>query len=236
MKWRDLLFDLKYYPTEFCKNWIYPAYYLRNVLWNRYDLVRLKGVKPYEYSDCLYRMLLANMALIVEFMEKEKPEDHVCWYKDDKGNDVGHRYGESPLARIYLPEYKGRYIMDIIKEIYHWWTVDYPAFCADRDYVLGFWTDVIYGNFIFDDDGDDDDDDDTLHTLTIDKSGTAKTLEEIEARPGIRWDVLDRYFQRDDLLKEGFVRNKLTEMENKIASDEQKYLHLCTEVRFYLWT
>lgn len=235
MKWKDFVFDLKFYPAEFCKNWIYPAYYLRNLLWNRYDLVRLKGIMSHEYSDCLYRMLLANMALIVEFMEKEKPEDHVCWYKDEKGKDLGHHYGESPLTRLYLPEYKDRYIMDIIKEIYQWWTVDYPAYCADRDYILGFWSDVIYGKYNLETD-DDDGDDDKLYPLVLDKSGTAKTLEEVEARPGIRWDILDRYFRREDLLKGNFVRDKLTEMENKIALDEQKYLHLCIETRPYLWT
>ena len=69
----------------------------------------------------------------------------------------------------------------------------------------------------------------------MDKSGTAKTLQEVEARPGVRWDILDRYFRREDLLKENFVRDKLTEMENKIALDEQKYLHLCIETRPYLW-
>lgn len=233
MKWEDFVFDLKFYPTEFCKNWIYPAYYLRNCLWNRYDLIRLKKIKPHEYSDCLYRMLLANMALIVEFMEKEKPEEHVCWYKDSDGNDVGHRYGENSKLRLYLPEYKNRYIMDIIKEIYHWWTVEHPAYCADRDYILGFWSDVIHGKLDLETDGDDDD---KLYPIVPDESGTAKTLDEIEARPGIRWDVIDRYFRREDLLQENFVHNKLMEMENKIALDEQKYLHLSIEVRLYLWT
>ena len=46
-------------------NWVYPAYSLRNFLFKRYDLVRLRGIKRHEYSDVMERMLQANMGLIV---------------------------------------------------------------------------------------------------------------------------------------------------------------------------
>ena len=60
-------------------NWVCPAYSLRNFLFNRYDLVRLHGIRRHEYSDVMERMLQANMELIVFFIEKEKPEEHVVW-------------------------------------------------------------------------------------------------------------------------------------------------------------
>lgn len=114
---KDFFETIIFRCEDFCKNQIYPAYHLRNLLFRRYDLVRLPGLKPQEYCDCLERMFRANMALVVHFMEQEHPEDHVLWYEEEGTDRCGPKYGEPENSRLYLPEYKGRFIMDIIKEI-----------------------------------------------------------------------------------------------------------------------
>ena len=39
---KELAEAIAYYMTEFTKNWVFPAYHLRNLLFRRYDLVRLR--------------------------------------------------------------------------------------------------------------------------------------------------------------------------------------------------
>ena len=55
---------------RFIKNWIYPAYHLRNFLFHRHDIIKCPQIKPYEYTDISYLMLCANMELIVKFIEQ----------------------------------------------------------------------------------------------------------------------------------------------------------------------
>ena len=50
----DMFGESHWYETmwwrikDFFSNWVYPAYNLRNFLFNRYDLVRLHEIKRYE--------------------------------------------------------------------------------------------------------------------------------------------------------------------------------------------
>ena len=99
-------------------------YWLKNIFVNRFDLVKLPGIKCYQYADCTERLFLANMELIKDFMEKEKPESFVCWYGDDDIAGPKWHAKEHPL--FPMPEYEGRYIMDIVKGIYTWYTKAYP--------------------------------------------------------------------------------------------------------------
>ena len=217
---------------DFCKNWIYPAYYLRNLLFRRYDLVRLPGLKPQEYCDCLERMFRANMALVVYFMEKENPEAHVLWYEEDGTDRCGPKYGVPENSRLYLPEYRGRFIMDIITEIYHWYKVEYPAMLADSKELLNFWSTAHCGQMT----DDTPPDENGLIKCHFDKSKCPATLKEIKAFPGINWNVIGKYLNDEDLLNEAIVRSRHTDLENRIFLESQRYLHLCIEVRPYLWT
>jgi hypothetical protein len=125
--WREnFLFLIGWYKfIRFIEEWIYPAYYLRNFLFYRYDRIKVPQVKSYEYTDKSYLSLCANMQIIVDFLEKEKPEEHVIWYGKE-----GHIYGEFDKP-ILFQEYKGKYIMDIIKEIYQFWTFDREQMLKD---------------------------------------------------------------------------------------------------------
>jgi len=216
--------------SEFRKNWIYPAYDLRNLLFHRYDLVRLPGLKPQKYCDCMERIFLANMALIVEFIEKEKPEDYVLWYEDKDGR-TGPKYGIPENTRLYLPEYHGQYVMDIIKKIYHWYKEVYPSLQKDSKTVLDFWYRVHCGEMkdagMPDENG--------LIPFEFDKSGCPKTVQEIKALPNIDWQIIQRYLKEEEFLDGNLVQGKHTEIENRIFNESQEMLHLCIEVRSHLW-
>ena len=232
--WLDKIKDyLHWYSLcDIFKNWIYPAYDLRNLLFHRHDRIKIPQVKAWEYTDILYFMLCANMEMIVKFIEKEQPEKYICWYKDNEGKDVGHKYGEMKDYPYLYSEYNNKYIMDIIKEIYRWWKVDYPTLLNDRDYLLSFWCDYMLGDVVFKKSEND------LSSIEYDKTNLPKTLDEFEKIKDIKWNIIDKYVKnRTELLDEKhFHLDIIGNLKNHIFRQEQKYLHLCIEVRPYLWT
>ena len=174
---------VKFRVSDFIKHWIWPAYYLKNWLFNRFDLVRLPGIKRYEYSDIVERLFLANMVLIKDFIEKEEPEKYVVWYgQDEIGGPRCHSDEHSMFAQA--SEYEEKYIMDVIKEVYEWYTVHYPTMMNRSKMLLAQW---------------------------------------YEHRDGFP-HVAQSYLEEHDKL------------ERQIFEEKQKYLHLCVELRPYLWT
>lgn len=229
------VFEIVWWRVQnFFQDWICPAYKIRHLLFNRQDIVRLPGISATEWCDAVERMFLANMQLIAEFVEKEKPEKYVCWYKDENGNDVGHKYGECEQCGypIIFPEYKDKYIMDIIKEIYHWWKVDYPREMSEQDYLLDFWSKYVCGKM-----KSIPTENEEYSQIVFDKSECPKTIDYFNGKE-VKWEIIDKYLDgdRNNIFVEGFVHNKMHKLENNIEKQKQLYLHLCIEVRQYLWT
>lgn len=100
-----------YRCNRFTHDWIYPAYCLCNLLFNRYDLVKTKVCKPYQYSDSVERMLFACMQLVVDFVDNEDPFHVVDW--------------------TWCPE-QIQYKKDII-EIYEYWTEIRPQMVFEAE-------------------------------------------------------------------------------------------------------
>lgn len=201
--------------TDFWKNWIWPAYNVRHLVY-RYDLVRMPQIKAYAYSDIVERMLQANMELVREFVEKEKPEEHVEWY-----GEFGNTYNGD-----LFPELKGKYIMDIIKEIYNWWTVGIKQDQKEFEHLL-YVCDI---NFVREKWYKDDDVD-----LIVDENDMPKSAEELKEAD---WTILDKYSDgdRNNFLSLSFIDEKMNFVETELERKKQYYLHLCIEVRNYLWT
>ena len=221
---------LIYRPIDFFKNWIYPAYYLKNFIFKRYDLIKIKGVKPYEWVDKNYVMLQVNMQLIEDFIEKENPEKYVLWYKDEDGNDVGHKLGEYNTPIVYS-EYKDKFVMDVIKEIYNWWKKEYPDIKNDYEYLLQFWHENLCGKLKMIKDEDSD-----YYHMDFDDTDTIKSINELNSLKNINWKIINKYFSdKEELINENKVREVFRKLEIEIYNQEQKYLHLCIDVRPYLW-
>jgi hypothetical protein len=217
---------------NFIENWIYPAYNLKNLLFNRYNTVKIPQVKAWEYTDKEYLMLCANMQIIVDFIEKENPEKHICWYKDEDGVECGHKYGENPDYNILFPEYKGEWIMDIIKEIYNYWKEIYPKQYDCKEYLLGYWSKYLCGTMMSVQDEENED----MYNVVFDKTNVPKTKEDLYDLK-LDWNKLDYVVgNREKLLDNKYIYNRIKELEKEIFNDCQKYLHLCIEIRPYLWT
>lgn len=83
---------------------VIPIYAIRNVLFapqNRSNLLRIPTMN-YEYADPVERILHANMAVLVDFIEKEEPFKYINWNA--------------------TPEH--RRAADEMLEIYRWWKYD----------------------------------------------------------------------------------------------------------------
>lgn len=226
----DILVYIGFYSfLRIIKDWIYPGYYLRNLLFNRYDRIKIPNVKPYEYVENDYLMLCANMKIIVDFIEIEEPEKYICWYKDENGNDYGHKYGEN--GNVLFPEYKKQYIMDMIKEIYNYWKVIYPLQNEKISYLKDFHSKYLMGEMT-----ETKITDCNLYEIDFDKSNCPKNMDDLWELK-LNWSLLDSCVSnRKKLLNEKFILKKIKQMEKEQFNDCQKYLHLCIEVRPYLWT
>jgi hypothetical protein len=215
----DFLVNIGWYRfINFIENWVYPGYYLRNCLFNRYDLIKIPQIKVYEYVDKTYLMLCANMQIIVDFIEKENPEKYICWYCDpDTGEELGHKYGECEIYSIMFPEYKDKWVMDIIKEIYQFWTVEYPEYVKDEQYLLDFWSKYF-----------------SVFSLDLNEKPIATSMADFD--DDVNWDLLTKYLDKNKLFETNYVLKIHRDLEIKMEQLCQKYLHLAIEVRPYLWT
>jgi hypothetical protein len=82
------------------------------------------------------------------------------------------------------------------------------------------------------------DDGSGLYEVVFDKKNAIKELKEFEDKNiYIDWKTIDKYVKnRKDILDETKFHRIIQEMEFQLERDKQKYLHLCVEVRPYLWT
>jgi len=215
---------------NFFDDWIYPGYCLKNILFHNYNKIKLPMFKPYEYSDVSDRMKFAIFELIKEYIEKDKPEEHIKWYPDKNlKDDDGLKYGDHD-EDVLIPRLKGKYIMDIIKEIYKFYTKDLPEMENDRDYLLTIWNEYIYRAHLEHISGSGDD---SIFKIVRDPINV--TLEQINDK--INWNIVLKYIEKkEDLLKEDIIKNAKSNLDKLIREQIQFYLHLAIEVRLYLWT
>lgn len=211
-KIKFVLLDWCYY---FWREWIYPAYSWRNMLFNRYDLIRLKEIKSTQYSDVSYRMKCAVYTLVHEFLTREKLQ-HVFWHKDYEGNDVGPKYHFNHHKPIY-PEYEGIYIMDILKEIEEWNLKGRKQF---EDKLQDFYEYV-----------------DNLYDVQKNKQ-MIKSLEELHNHFQFAVPYLKKYVNEvecSDWLDHKKVFKGLELMESERDQKDLKYMILAVEIYEWLW-
>ena len=198
-----------WHVKSFCSDWIWPAWSLKNWMFRRYDIVKLRKVNRSDYCDDSERFLYASMEIICHFIEKENPEKHVCWYKDEDGYDVGPKYGTG-FDHVLYEELRGEFIMDIIKDIYNWWTYVLPGMDDERSYLLSFWCDHCNGRLYSEpvDDGLDEDDENKCYWIKLDESVLPVSMDYFEDKC-IDWSIIDKYTdgKRENVLVKDFIRN-----------------------------
>ena len=220
--------NIWFHIIEFLKNWVYPAYYLRNLLFNRYDIVKIRYFKPYMYYEINNRMFYSTMELICEFMESN-PEEHVCWYKDENGNDVGPKF-----SSIAFKEYNDVYVLDIVKEIYEWWKKKIKGedeLTNDLKYLEDFAYDYVDKQRFY---KKNEDEHGNITYVLKDVGCPRKSMEQ---DTDINYKILRKYFDsNEDLKNEKIVNKKIIELDARISKEEVKYMILAAEIHQYLWT
>lgn len=218
-----------YRLSNFFENWIYPAYSLKNFLFHRYDLIKIKSIKPYDYAEPDQIMFEANMILIKKFIEEYNPEKHICWYVNNFGGDVGRKYGENEND-TFFPELNGKYIMDIIKEIYNWYEKEYVEQLQDINYIHEFMKKNDIGAFEWIEKEDNKD----YFVMELEEKNSPKSVDDLI---DVNWKIFDKYVKnKTDILDFFKLMELINNIEKNIFKQKQKYLHLCIEVRPYLWT
>lgn len=222
--------------SNFFDNWIYPAYYLKNLLFHRYDLVKIPNMKPYDFNDVSERMEYATFELIKHFIERETPEKYICWYKDpNTGEDLGHKYGENPHYAIMFPEFKNRWIMDLIKDVYNFYTKELPQLENDIEYLTKI-NAKYFVNFELEDcDGNEEKPENEKVYHLVNTQGK-RSLDEEDIK-NLNWDLILTYTNnKEDILEENGLTKLIHKCEWEKEHKIQMYLHLAIEVRPYLWT
>lgn len=227
--WEFISEDCWWRIQDFWKNYIWPAYHIKNFFFNRYDLVKMPQIKRCEYSDVVERVLWANVELLKFFIEKERPEEFVEWY-----GEYGHKYVPETMGSksLLFPEFEGEYTMDLMKKSYNWFTKERIEMVKEEEYLLDIWYKFLTGRYYSvgpDDKG--------FYTLKNDESTVPTDLAFFDDKD-LKWDILDKYLEGDraNLIKKDFIFHKHTDLENEINQLDQKYLHLIIECRFSMWT
>ena len=225
--------DLWWRVRNFFEEWIFPGWSFRNFFWKRYDIVRLHELKRTEYCDVVERLYQANRELLRHFIEDEKPEEHVVWY-----GLHGHKYNESEMrSPLLYPEYDNEYVMDLLKKAYNWFEVEKPAAEREAEYLLGVWYDWLSGKKSLKPELDENGNPTGNEIYSVDPSSLPKSLSFFDDKD-LDWDILDKHLDgdRQNLLKYGYLLQKHDELNKEIWDKTQKMLHLCIELRGFMWT
>lgn len=201
--------------------------FLKNLFYYRYDRIKVPEIKPWEYCDKTGFLLYADMKILVDFVQKQKPQERLLWYEDENGIESGHKLGQDQKLKIFVQEYRGKFVMDVIKQIYNFWKIGYEQQKKQIKYLKEVFCTYIVGKMSVSE---------QTYQVLFDTTNLPVTVEEIKDL--VDWQILDKYLQgdRQNFFKERFLSNKIIKQEIFLQNECQKYLHLLIDVRPYLWT
>ena len=217
---------------DFFDSWIYPAHRLQNYFIHRYDTVRMPQLERSRYYEVEERMYHAVMELVRYYYEECQKQFNWRDDLDEEGNLAveGPRYG-ARSDKCLFPEYKDKYIIDIIAEIHDWYTRGYDQFM--KAYEYGGWKLAQHRNIIARD----------LKRIRKEcRHNTELSVDQLEREYLNGYDVpleiLDKYLDGDrrNIVDKAFMNAVKERILEDIERNKQKYLHLAIEVREHLWT
>ena len=216
---------------DFVEDGIYPAHRLQNFLIHRYDTVRMPQLERSRYYDVDERMYYAVMELVRYYYEECQQQFEWRDDFDEEGNlaSEGPKYGARSEECLF-PEYKGKYIIDIIEEIYDWYTRGEDQF---EKAMHADWELAPHRNIIARD----------LKRIRKEcRHNQELSVDQLEREYlngyGIPLEILDKYLDGDrrNIVDKAFMDAVRERIREDIDRNKQKYLHLAIEVREYLWT
>ena len=217
---------------DFFESWIYPAHRLQNYFIHRYDTVRMPRLERSRYYEVNTRMYYAVMELVRYYYEECQQQFNWRDDFDEEGNLAveGPRYGAGSDENLF-PEYKGKYIIDIIKEIHDWYTRGYDQFMKAYEYAG--WKLAPHRNIIARD----------LKRIRKEcRHNKELSVDQLEREYlngyGVPLEILDKYLDGDrrNIVDKAFMSVVKDRIREDIERNKQKYLHLAIEVREHLWT
>lgn len=212
----DKLDVIRFYVCEFFKNWIYPAYYLKNILFRRYDRVKMPSIRPWEYSDTCERLKCAVFELVCEFVDLEERHQTVQWY-----GEYGHKVD-------------GEYVMDIAKDIRDWWRRRRALEEAKYYDFQTFYCKWVIGKMRF----CKADDETGYGRVVFDESELPKSVEDyLKTVPEDEWRMFDAVCDdRSKIMDKNYMRDLCNKLELGLDDEDDKYLHKAISIRQSLWT
>lgn len=203
------------------EEWIYPGYFTCNLLFNRYDLIKIPDVKPWEWADVSIKMRSSIFELIKDFVEKENGIKSLMWDDPDSGILTGPKYGERNAEIIY-PELKDKLIAILLKEIYDFYTKEWPKLEKENNYVLTVWTKYVSEI--------------RIENNVLVKGKPPYTLESPEIKE-LDWNILLKYIkEKDNLFKDNILHDTYTNTQTEIYKKIKYHMHLAIDIYEYLWT
>lgn len=219
-KMMDFIESIWYKIETKFEAWIYPGYFTRNLLFNRYDLIKIPGVKPWECVDVSIKMRYAIFELIKNFVEKENGIESLTWEEHGSCILTGPKYGEHNTVIIY-PELKDKFIAELLKEIYDFYTKEWPQIEKESDYLLMVWSHYVSEV--------------RIENNVLVKGKSPYTLESPVIKE-LNWDILLKYIEeKDNLFKSNIVHDVYTNTQKELSKKIKYYMHLAVEIYEYLW-
>ena len=214
--WWEVLRQQIWWPiSDFFKSWIYPGHYTRNMLFYRYDRVKLPQVKPWEYAEPCDRIKYAVFEQVCDFVDDEVNDPIVEWY------------GE------HGAKLDGRYVMDIGREIRQWWRVDRQI--EEKKYwdFLDFYCTWVIGKLHFH-----KPDKNGLGLVTFDEDHLPKTYDDyMKVVSDEDWKKYDACCDdRTKIVDHEFSSKLSNSLEQKMDDTDDHFLHEAIRIRQYLWT
>lgn len=217
----DFIENIWYKLKSKFEAWICPGYFTRNLLFNRYDLIKIPEVKPWEWADVSIKMRSAIFELIKDFVEKEKGIESLMWEELGSSILTGPKYGERNAAIIY-PELKDKFIAELLKEIYDFYTKEWPQIEKESDYLLTVWSKYVSEI--------------RIENKVLVHGKPPYTLESPVIKE-LDWDILLKYIgEKDNLFKDNILHDAYTNTQTEIYKKIKYYMHLAVEIYEYLWT
>lgn len=214
--WNKFLDTIHYRAfSRFVNEWVYPGDYLHNLLFRRYDRVKIPFLKPYEWCDRSEMFFFCAFEILKQYVEREKPFETVDFYA-------------TPIRTTVT----GKVVGDEIKFLYNWYTKELPEKNKEIELLSDYWEENLLGVMVFKKLKKDE----SYGNIEFDCSDNPKEFKDFTISDEQK-TLLDKYFStEEEMMNADIIMDKQIEIGENLAKEKQDMLHRLVDVREYLWT